>query len=324
MSLQLATFGVFLAITLITMLVGRLLLASGRNRAEDAQQLGSRRPLALGGLTGPLAWVFPISDGKKQLVQQDLQKAGYFHRRALEEYLSVRNAALMAWTLFIALALFVVSGTDENWTPQILLSGIGVGVLIYGVPRLVLGALATSRVERIQYGLPDALDMMTMSMTGGLSLQRSLGRVSRELAETHPDLACELAIVGQQTDVGSLEQALGQFAGRINIPDVIGLTAMVRHSERLGSPIAAAFRDYADSIRRERRQRAEERGNKTSVKLLFPVIFCLAPPVYILLLGPAVLELRNFVNRENQPGGVLSQSVETASAMPVTATDERR
>ena len=131
------------------------------------------------GLTGPLAWVFPISESKKRLVQQDLQKAGYFHRRALEEYLSVRNAALMAWTLFIALALFVSSGTDEDWTLQILLSGVGIGVLIYGVPRLVLGALATARVERIQYGLPDALDMITMSMTGGLSLQRSYVEVAQ-------------------------------------------------------------------------------------------------------------------------------------------------
>jgi len=72
--------------------------------------------------------------------------------------------------------------------------------------------------------------------------------------------------------------------------------------------VAAAFREFADSVRRTRRQRAEEQGNKASVKLLFPVVLCLAPPIYILLLGPATLELKNFMNRENMPGGVLATS----------------
>jgi tight adherence protein C len=160
-----------------------------------------------------------------------------------------------------------------------------------------------------------------MSMSGGVPMQTALTRVSREMARTHPDLACELAIISRQTEAGSLEQAMKQFGQRFDVPDVTGLTAMVRHTERLGSPIAETFRQYADSIRSERRQRAEERGNKTSVKLLFPVIFCLAPPVYILLLGPAVLELRDFMLKENRPGGVLSQRFDASG--PTAAPADR-
>ena len=92
------------------------------------------------------------------------------------------------------------------------------------------------------------------------------------------------------------------------------------HAEHLGGNVSSAFRDFADSIRRTRRQSAEERGNKASVKLLFPVVFCLAPPIYILLLGPAALELKQFVQRENRPGGALSQS----AAVPEPRTNRPR
>ena len=86
--------------------------------------------------------------------------------------------------------------------------------------------------------------------------------------------------------------------------------------------VAVALRDYSDSIRRGFRQRAEEKGNKNSVKLLLPVVLCLAPPVYILLLAPAVLELRDFIIRENKPGGVLvpaDMRVRPATLVPTPA-----
>lgn len=100
-----------------------------------------------------------------------------------------------------------------------------------------------------------------------------------------------------------------QFAKRVNVPDVTVLATMVRHAEKLGGSISGAFREFADSIRRTRRQLAEERGNKASVKLMFPTILCLTPPVYILLLGPAVIDIKNFIQRETRQGGVLDQSL---------------
>ena len=106
-----------------------------------------------------------------------------------------------------------------------------------------------------------------------------------------------------------MELALKQFADRINEPEVISLATIVRHADRLGGKVTSAFQDYADSIRRTRRQRAEERGNKASVKLLFPIIVFLAPSLYVLLLGPAALELRNFMVDQNRSGGVLTQDL---------------
>jgi tight adherence protein C len=103
---------------------------------------------------------------------------------------------------------------------------------------------------------------------------------------------------------------LDLFAERIDTPDVRSLAAITSQSVRLGSNVGAAMQEYADGMRTNQRQRAEERGNRRSVAMLFPVALCLAPPVYILLLGPAVLELRDFALRENRSGGVLAVDIE--------------
>ena len=163
--------------------------------------------------------------------------------------------------------------------------------------------------------MSDAIKMAEQQLLEPAGLDhRSLERVGEELAVAHPDLSCELKIIHAQTEAGSLEQALGQFAQRLELPDVIALASLVKNAARLGGNTASAFREYADTVRQSRRQRAEERGNKKQIKLLFPVVLCLAPPVYIMLLGPAVVELRNFLIRENQPGGVLSPSVNIEGA----------
>jgi tight adherence protein C len=103
-----------------------------------------------------------------------------------------------------------------------------------------------------------------------------------------------------------MTKALKEFARRMNAPDVNALASLVSQSERTGTHVASAVTEFADSIRRQFRQRAEERASKTTIRMLFPVIFCLAPPVFILLLGPPVLQLRNFVRQANAPGGVLN------------------
>jgi len=301
----LLTSGTFLGVTLLLYLAGRLLIGGNRDKAEA---IGSKRPLVLGPFTHAFAYILPVRKKTRDTLTQELLRAGYHHRYALEEYLGMRNAAITCWLIFTAAAMVALAGPGAGYTLQMLALGGVVLVLIFAVPKLVLSSQATERVHKIQYALPDALDMINMMVTAGLPVRRAIYRVMMELKTTHPALACELAIVDHHTGAGSLQQALRQFAKRIDVPDVIALASMVEHADRLGGNIAGAFSDFADSIRRTRRQRADERGNKASVKVLFPIVLFLAPPVYILLLGPAVLELRSFLIRENQPGGALSQS----------------
>ncbi len=301
----LLTSGTFFGVSLLLYLAGRMLIGGGRNAVEA---IGSKRPLALGGLTHAFAYIVPLGKKSRESLTQELLRAGYHHRYALEEFLGMRNAAITAWLIFCAAALVALVGPGPDYKLHFLGLGGAVLVLIFAIPKLVLSSQATQRVQKIQYALPDALDMINMMVTAGLPVRRAIFRVMQELKTTHPALACELAIVDHHTSAGSLQQALQQFARRIDVPDVIALASMVEHADRLGGNIAGAFSDFADGIRRTRRQRADERGNKASVKVLFPIVLFLAPPIYILLLGPAVLELRSFLIRENQPGGALSQS----------------
>jgi tight adherence protein C len=114
----------------------------------------------------------------------------------------------------------------------------------------------------------------------------------------YPELAKELGIVFRQTQSGSPDQAYSSFARRIEIPEVVAWCAMMQQSQKLGGGLAPALGDYASRIRIDRQSKAERVGNTASLKLLFPVVLCLAPPIAILLIGPAVIELRDFINRE--------------------------
>ena len=267
---------------------------------------------ALGKLNGPFEGVLPISAPGRAKLQRELIQAGYYHAMSVTNFLAVRNAAILSWALFVACYLSLGFGPTNV---KIWLVAIGGFFVIYGLPRVMLSSKAERRASQIQNDLPDALDMMTMMMSGGITMENALQNVIGEFNGTHPDLAAELGIVARQTITGSFDQAMLSFAKRLDLPDVTTLAALMRRSNRLGGRIADALREYADSMRRIRHQKAEERGNKASVKLLLPVLFCLAPPIYILLLGPSVLQLREFVTRENQPGGILTPSVESANRL---------
>ena len=302
LDLDLLTLSVFLAFAFGLFLLGRLFV-SRQNRQE------LHRPLVFGIFTHVLAVLLPLLSDRDE-VQRELRRAGYYHRYALREFMALRNVVVLGWLAATAAAYWVIAVPDPDWKLPIVALGAAFFALLFSLPRLILQAQAGDRLRKIQRTLPDAVDMITMVMTGGLSLERALEHVSRELVSTHPDLSCELSIITRQTQAASLDYALNQFARRIDTPDVQSLASLVGQSEQLGSNVATAFQGFSDSVRRSTRQRAAERGNKASVKLLLPIIFCLAPPVYILLLAPALLELRSFVIEQNEPGGALAQDAE--------------
>lgn len=299
--------GTFTAVSVVIYWLGKMLFGVGRNELPDPNAIGSRRPLVLGALTEGFAYALPISESRQEMLRGEMQKAGYYHRKAFVEFLAMRNLAMILWLIFVGILAVVLAEPREDITPKLMMAAVLVATFIYGVPRVVLSSQAENRCRRIKHSLPDALDMITMMVTGGLPLRDAIQRVSRELHRIYPDIACELRMVEVQTDTGSLELALRQFSKRLDIPDVTALASLVQQTERIGGQVAGAFREFADSIRRTRRQQAEERGNKASIKLLFPIVFFLAPPVYVLLLGPAVIEMKNFMQNQGRPGGALSQ-----------------
>ncbi len=314
------TVGAFFLVFALVFVVGDV-LTGGRRRvlARNASaaffRQDSRKSSYSGWFWKMLSVLVPQLPAEIAGIKRDLSRAGFYSPNALNEYLGTRNLLLL-FVAGTATALSFQAQSRPDLQRTVILTGWVVGILVFALPRMLLRLQANARVARIQKSLPDALDVVTMCLTGGLPLQEALGRVTEEMQYAHPEVSVELEIVRKQADANTLSHAMRQFANRIDLPDVRSMAALVGQTERLGTNVATAVREFADSLRRGARFRAEERANKASIKLLFPVILCLAPPVYILLCGPSVLQLRDFVVNENRPGGMLTGGMSRGRANP--------
>jgi tight adherence protein C len=163
----------------------------------------------------------------------------------------------------------------------------------YVIPGFIVGRMAANRSAKIRQTLPDALDLLLLSVEAGLGLNAAIQRVGEERTEGGPDpMGEELLLVSRELQVGkSRKDALRGLADRSGIDEVRALVAQLIQSERLGSSIGSALRAQSDSLRTARRLEAEEQANKTQIKLLFPLILFIFPSVMIVILMPAVLRL---------------------------------
>ena len=294
-----ATLGVFVTLRAI---------ASRRNGPESSIP----RP-AFGRWTEGLSRIVPLTTNSRRQLAKDLIRGGVLHRAAAANFLASRNLALLVWLTWVAIvfsAELVSPQTRNLWTV------VAVAVVIIGVPRVVVSLKASRRSQDINHDLPDVLDLVAMMMSGGMTMEESLKHAIGEFDNTHPAMAVELRIIFRQAQTGTLDQALIAFATRLDIPEVTALTSLLRGGHRAGGSMSSALRTFADGLRESRDQRARERGNKTAIQILLPVVFCLAPPIYILLLGPAFLSLRDFVDQQNMPGGALAPTVRNQQLNP--------
>ncbi len=311
----------FLAVTVGSFLILRWFVRAGQNREDAVMTPRGPRLLIFGGLTEALAGIFPLRPEMRERYLKFLRQAGHYHSQALAEYLALRNALVLGSFLLTLAAIVVFTEPGEPLMYQIGVAGLVVIALVYSLPRLGLEAAANARTRRIAQSLPDALDMITMCTSAGLPLQHAILRISDELRSSHPDLAFELRIVGRHAEASALSSAFQHFAKRLDVPDVHAVASMVWQAEKQGSSVAGAFHAFSDQVRLTRRQRAEEAANKTAFKMLFPLVLCLMPAVYLVLLGPAVLELRKFFQTARDPGGPLAMPNFQVLSEPAVSPD---
>ena len=170
----------------------------------------------------------------------------------------------------------------------IALLGAAVG---YVAPSLWLGRKTTLRQKQIRNGLPDALDLMIVCIEAGSGVDQALLKTSDELDLSYPALAEELRMITTEIRAGKPRlEAFKNFASRTKVDEVRSLVAMLVQTDRFGTSIAQALRTHAEVSRTKRRQNAEERAAKIGVKLVFPLVFCLFPSLYVAILGPAVVD----------------------------------
>jgi tight adherence protein C len=160
------------------------------------------------------------------------------------------------------------------------------------LPDLVLSRMISLRMERIQLGLPDALDLAVICVEAGLGLDQSLMRIGQEIRASHLDLSDELRYTNLEVTMGqSRANAYRHLGERTGVADLKSLCAVLIQTDRFGTSIGQALRVYSDALRVKRRQRAEERAAKLAVKMIPPLILFVFPAIFVVIVGPAIIAI---------------------------------
>lgn len=211
-------------------------------------------------------------------------------------------ATLFAMTQVLVPAVLFLGIVTTFGTGTALIFACVAALIGYFLPGVWLSRAIDKRRRQIQNGLPDAIDLLIVCIESGSGLDQALNRVAEELALPYPALARELELVSAETRAGKPRlEAFKNFASRTKVDDVRSLVAMLVQTDRFGTSVGQALRTHAETSRTKRRQRAEEKAAKLAVKLLFPLVFCLFPAFYVIVLGPSMLSIfRNFVYGMNR------------------------
>ena len=217
-----------------------------------------------------------------------LTQAGYRSATVVRVYGWVRIASVL---LFPA-ALFAggkAVGLPDKTLFLLAVAGAGAG---FYLPAALLRSKARKRQEAITDALPDALDLLTVCVEAGLGINSAFVRIAEEFRLSCPTLSEEFDVVNREMVAGKPRMdALRALADRTGVEDVRSLVAMLVQTERLGTSLAQSLRVHSDSLRVRRRQRAEEAAAKTTIKLVFPLVFLLFPSLFIVILGPGVIQI---------------------------------
>src|SRR5436190_7471605 len=223
----------------------------------------------------------PNSAKELSKLQLRLVQAGYRGGEALPIFLGIRVAC--------ALAMFALCMTPLLMRPNLAMA-LSAAALAYILPAMVLARKAKKRQHRIRLSLADALDLLVVSVEAGLGLDQALARVAQELNFAHPDLSSELRLVNLELLAGKgRSEALRNLAERTGVDDLSSLVAMLVQTDKFGTSVAQSLRVFSDTLRTKRRQRAEEAAAKTGVKMVFPLVVCIFPAIWIVTIGPAAI-----------------------------------
>jgi tight adherence protein C len=240
------------------------------------------------------ASLVPMSPADLGQLRRRLMMAGYRDVSAAVWF----STAKVALPIVLALIALPIFGLTRGW-----MYVLGAAVFGFVAPGFWLDRKIKLRQKAIRNGLPDALDLLIVSLEAGSSLDQAIVKAGEELVGSHPALAEEMRLITTEIRAGKPRpEALKNFAERTRVADVRSLVSMLLQTDRFGTSVAQALRIHAQTSRTKRRQAAEEKAAKVGVKLVFPLVFFLFPALYTVILGPLVIRiLRVFV--EGVAGG---------------------
>lgn len=296
----------FVAIALTVTAVGRYV----DSRPSRDQRRAARRLRELGGAVvevppddgGKLSdlgermagWLVSRNGERVADLRTRLSLAGYRHPSAVLHF-------TVAQLLFVVVLALAFGGGAAVWGvawKKVLLwvaAGGGAGLI---APTLLLSSRIAKRQRVLRNALPDALDIMVLSVEGGASLNAAINWAAEEIQSVHPLLGAELLTVQREVQLGlSVGEAFRAFGDRCGIAEARDLSAALLQSEKYGASVGKALRSYADTARQDRQLWAEEVAQKAAVKIIFPMLLCIFPAIFIVLLGPAAMQMSKLFAR---------------------------
>lgn len=235
-------------------------------------------------------WIARFGSEQKEnkTLANKLVQAGYDTPTAPALYFVLRTSALV---IFPVVALLFTPRTDFTVYVLALVIAAFVGLIL---PAAWLDRSVRLRQERMRRSVPDALDLLVVCVEAGVSLDAAILRVAREITLAHPELARELSVVNRLTNAGMpRDAALRGLWQRTGVEDLRALVASLIQSEKWGTSVATVLRVSAETLRRKRRQYAEKKAKMAPLKMTFPLLFFILPALFVVILGPAIVQIIN-------------------------------
>ncbi len=218
-------------------------------------------------------------------IQHRLDVAGNPEGWNVDRVLGLK-AVGFAGCLLLSIAITMVMGL--SLVPTVIIC-VGLSLVGFVAPNFYIYQVGYDRSEQMQRDLPDALDLLTISVEAGLAFDAALSRVARN---TDGPLAAEFARVLQEMNIGMGRMAAMRALGeRTHIPELRSFVTAMVQADAFGIPIGQVLRIQSNEMRTKRRQRAEEKAQKVPVKILFPLMFCILPTLFIAVIGPGVITM---------------------------------
>ena len=251
-----------------------------RSLFERALKPLLKKAIHLGGLFTPPGYVASV--------QKRLILAGRSSRADLDRYLAGRFVSIALVPLLL-LAMLTLAISSKVAIVTFLFFGL---VLVLG-PDAYLNRRVTYRQERIRRQLPDILDLLTISVEAGLGFEQAL---SRTVVTVPGPLSAEFARMLQETRLGlSRREAFESVASRTDVPELQAFLVALNQAESLGISIMQILRSQSIEIRAAQRMNAQEKAQKAPVKMMFPLVFCILPALFVVVVGPAAIEIYHTV-----------------------------
>lgn len=244
--------------------------------------------LAFRDILKKLGTLVPASPKDTTIMQRRLIRAGFRNENALKLLYGFKFTFAIIVPL---LTMGVVFGSDAEQSNKVIAVIASVAIGFFG-PNEYVRLMAGKRQKQIKRGLPNALDLMVVSVESGLGLDQAIVQVAKELQHAHPEISEEFGLMNLELKAGKRRiEALRNLAERTAVDDLKKLVAVLIQADRFGTSVSATLRAHADFMRVQSRQVAEEKAAKLGVKLVFPIFFCILPSLFVVTVGPMAIKV---------------------------------